>query len=212
MQTLRLVFLCQPLSSFSFFGFPVRFLALGGIQRCLLGSQRSANRRRLPVRSRPALPLDLGGRPAQARPDLVCLDLHDGALLAFLVLPRSHLQAPGHDDARATRQRPGLILVPTVDGHSELDDGRAVRRVAELWVVREVSHDDDLVLARHLRHLPFRDPLPGGSQCREGGSRLFAYAASPRTTTLNRNTSSASWSARSSSSIRAGSAVNSTTT
>src|SRR6476619_5011743 len=41
---------------------------------------------------------DLGGRPAQARAELVGHDLDDRALLAFLRLPRALLEATVHDD------------------------------------------------------------------------------------------------------------------
>src|SRR6185436_14468931 len=43
---------------------------------------------------------------------------------------------------------------------AELHDRRPARRVTQLGVVREVARDDDLVIARHLHHLPIWVPLP----------------------------------------------------
>src|SRR4029450_9540600 len=136
----------------------------------------------------------LRGRPTQARTELVGLDLDHRALVAFLGLPGAHLQPAGHDDARAPGEGLGavlgqappgvdrevrrlavlpvarLVLVAAVDRHAELHDGGPVGRVAELGIVREVAHDGDLVLARHLHHLPFRDRspsdgIPGRGKC-----------------------------------------------
>src|SRR5215211_8116136 len=238
MQTLRFCFFCQPFSSFSFLGLRPRALACG-IQRCLLVPVGSSDGdRRGPIAAtRAALALDLRRRPTQARPDLVGLDLHHGALVALLRLPGAHLQATRDDDTRPARQRlrdvlreraPGvdgevrrlavlpvarLVLVALVDRDAELHNRGAVRRVAQLGIVREVSRDDDLVVARHLHHLPILVSAPGSDGVRPGGGSRCGYAAaSPRTTTLNRITSSASRRIRSSSMMTPGSAVNSTTT
>src|SRR5919201_435430 len=229
MQTFFFCFFCQPLSSFSFLAGRRREV-LGGIERRLLARRGGADggRRGPLAAARAPLTLDLGGRPPQARTDLVGLDLHHGALLALLRLPLPHLEAAGHDDARAPRKGlgdvlregaprvdrevgglpvlpvAGLVLVAAVDRHPELHDGGAVRRVPKLGVVRQVANDDDLVLARHLS--TFRSiRSPGGMACPVRGKLLPDYAASPRTTTLNRSTSSASCSVRSTVPITPGS-------
>src|SRR5439155_1392560 len=69
---------------------------------------------------------------------------------------------------------PGLVLVPAVHSHAELRDGRPVRRIAQLGVIRQVPHDDHLRLACHLHHhLALSAPRPLGSR---GGVRVSRRA------------------------------------
>src|SRR4051794_2256262 len=66
----------------------------------------------------PALVLhDLGGRPPQARADLIGDDLDDRALLAVGGLPRTLLEPSGHDHARALREGLAGILRHLPPGH-----------------------------------------------------------------------------------------------
>src|SRR5690606_28171317 len=74
---------------------------------------------------------DLGGRVAQARAALVDLELDARALLAFLRLVRTLLEATGRDDAAALRQRARDVLGELAPA------GRAEeQRLAVLPVVR----------------------------------------------------------------------------
>src|ERR1700722_8002043 len=52
----------------------------------------------------------LGGGPPQARSDLVRGHLDLGALVPVRGLPRTLVEASGHDDARPTRQALGRVL------------------------------------------------------------------------------------------------------
>src|SRR5439155_10479671 len=111
--------------------------------------------------------------PAEAGTEVVGLDLDHGSLLALLVLPGTLLQPAGHYDPAAARERLGGVLrqaPPAVDREErrvavrpvagrvtdprgirdpEVGHRGAVRRVAQLGIIREVANDRDLVVARH---------------------------------------------------------------
>src|SRR4051812_41618551 len=178
MQNLRLPFFCH-LSSLSFFGrFDLSGLpGIQWCLLVRSGPHRRRDRRS-PVAPtggrRGTVGLGhIGGGPFQTWTEVVRLDLDDGALLALLVLPGALLEAPGDDHARPPRERLRRVLgpgAPAVDGEErrlavgpvaggvadprrirdpEVRDRRAVGRVAQLRVVRQVAHDGDLVVARH---------------------------------------------------------------
>src|SRR4029077_6998148 len=147
------------------------------------------------------------------------------------------LQAPGHDDAGAARERLGGVLrevAPDVDPEERrvtvrpvprgVADPRAVRdrevrhrgpvrRVAQLRVVGDVAYDRDLVVARHcgVTSLGARS----GRQAGAGEEAVFSSRCvcffAGRSRTLYRMTSSARFRTRSSSAWTEGSAVKFTT-
>src|SRR3954447_2321073 len=106
---------------------------------------------------------DLGGRPAQARAELVGHHLDHRALLAFLRLPRALLEATVHEDPGPLLQRvrrvlaegpPGgdveergllfplaVALEATVDGHSECGDRLAGRGEPQLGIASDVANE-----------------------------------------------------------------------
>src|SRR4051794_27700753 len=117
---------------------------------------------------------DLGRGVAERGADLVDLQLDDGALLAFLRVEGTLLEATGDDDPRPAGERlsdvlrrlppdvapeeQGLAVLPllrlTVEGagrrgDGEVGDGGAGRREPQLRVGRQVADDGDDGLAGH---------------------------------------------------------------
>src|SRR4051794_22782244 len=148
---------------------------------------------------------DLSGGVAQRGPDLIDLELHAGALLAFLRLVGALLEAALRDDAGPLGQRTGdvfgelapdarakeqgLTVLPLVrltveragsgrDG--EVRDCQPVLRVTQLGVGGEVSHHGDDGLAGHgTRRRPSRRWLPCGRPSRRHASERRRPERSP---------------------------------
>src|SRR5689334_17645020 len=80
--------------------------------------------------------VDLGRGVAQRRPDLVDLELDDGALLAFLRLERPLLEAALHDDAGAAGQGLGDVLRRLPPDVAAQEQRLAVLPLARLLVER----------------------------------------------------------------------------
>ena len=119
--------------------------------------------------------VDLGGRVAQGRADLVDLELHDGALLALAGLVRAALESALHDHPHALGERLGHVLrglaphgtveehgiavlpfagvpVERAGGgrHREVGDRCPGRREAQLGIGRQVADERDGGFACHV--------------------------------------------------------------
>src|SRR5680860_1068665 len=114
--------------------------------------------------------LDLGGRPAQRRTDVVGHDLDDTAPLALLGFPAALLEASGHHHPRSLGQgladvlghlppahdveEAGALLPllglavhpPAIDRDAEVGVGLAGRRIADLGVSGDIADDGDRVV------------------------------------------------------------------
>src|SRR5690349_23030446 len=85
--------------------------------------------------------LDLRGREAQARADVVGDDLDDVALVAFLRLPRALLEPAGHHDPRALAERLAHVLRELAPAH-DVEEARRLLPLAGPPVLPAPVHRD----------------------------------------------------------------------
>ncbi len=116
--------------------------------------------------------LDLGGGHLQARPDLLDVDLEDGALLTLAGLVGARLQSTRDDDPHAAGQRLGRVLGRLPPDRTVQEQGLLVLPVVGLPVERARRRGDGEV--RHRRTRGGEAQLGVGGEVADHGDRGFA--------------------------------------